>query len=123
MTASLTTRAPALAALAATIAAAFAVGAGSALSKGSDPTTTPPHTAVLAGADASATDIADAVTTAYRGGATHIVVRDTGGLQEAQAQAAGLAAQGYDLVVPAGAQARAAVGQAAASELHGAGDW
>jgi hypothetical protein len=117
------TRAPALAGLAATIAAVLAVSAGSALSRGPDPTPTPPRVAVLAGADASASDIAAATSTAYRHGATTIVVRNTGGLQEAQAQAAGLAAAGYDLVVPAGPQARSAVGQAASSELAGASSW
>jgi hypothetical protein len=117
------TRAPALAGLAATIAAVLAVSAGSALSRGPDPTPTPPRVAVLAGADASASDIADATSTAYRHGATTIVVRHTGGLQEAQAQAAGLAAAGYDFVVPAGPQARGAVGQAASSELPGASSW
>jgi hypothetical protein len=123
MTSFLNTRAPALAGLAATIAAVLAVGVGTALSKDADPAPAPPRTAVLAGSDASATDIADATSAAYRDGATQIVVRTTGGLQEAEAQAAVLAAQGYDHVLPAGAQARTAVGQAAASELPGAGAW
>lgn len=123
MTTSFTTRAPALAGLAATIAAALAVSAGSALSKSPDPSTTAPRTAVLAGADASATDIADATAVAYRDGATRIVVRDTGGLLEAEAEAAALAAEGYDAVIPAGNQARTAIGQAAASELRGAAGW
>jgi hypothetical protein len=118
-----THRAPALAGLAATIAAVLAVSAGSALSKDPTPAPTTPRTAVLVGADATAGDIATATTTAYRDGATRIVVRTTGGLQEAQAQAAALAAQGFDRVVPAGPQARSAVGQAASSELPGAADW
>jgi hypothetical protein len=123
MTAALPTRAPALAGLAATIAAALAVGAGSALSQDPAPTPTAPRVAVLAGADATASDIASATTQAYRDGATSIVVRNTGGLQEAQAQAAAFAAEGYDRVVPAGPQARSAVGQAASSELPGASAW
>jgi hypothetical protein len=116
-------RAPAVAGLAATIAAVLAVSAGSALSQSPSPATSPSRVAVLAGADASASDIASATTTAYRRGATDIVLRGTGGLQEAQAQAAALAAEGYDLVVPAGPQARSAVGQAASSELPGAAGW
>jgi hypothetical protein len=120
---SLSTRAPAFAGLAATIAAVLAVSAGNALSKDPTPTPTAARTAVLVGADASASDIAEATTTAYRNGATSIVVRTTGGLQEAQAQAVSLAAQGYDRVVPAGPQARSAVGQAASSELPGATAW
>jgi len=123
MTTSLTTRAPALAGLAAMIAAVLAVSAGSALSQDPSPASSPPRVAVLAGADATASDIAEATTTAYRDGATHIVVRRTGGLQEAQAQAAALAAAGYDRVVPAGPQARGAVGQAASSELPAAAGW
>jgi len=119
----LPTRAPALAGLAATIAAVLAVSAGNALSKDPTPTPPAPRAAVLAGADATASDIAEATTAAYRDGATRIVVRSTGGLQEAQAQAAALAAEGYTVVVPAGPQARSAVGQAAASELPGASDW
>lgn len=109
--------------LAATIAAVLAVSAGSALSKDPTPGPSAPRTAVLVGADATADDIATATTTAYRDGATNIVVRTTGGLLEAQAQAAALAAQGYDRVVPAGPQARSAVGQAASSELPGATAW
>jgi hypothetical protein len=123
MTNFFTTRAPALAGLAATIAAILAVSAGSALSRGPDPTPAPPRVAVLAGADASASDIAEATSTAYRHGAPRIAVRNTGGLQEAQAQAAALAAGGYDLVVPAGPQARSAVGQAASSELPATAGW
>lgn len=117
------TRAPALAGLAATIAAVLALSVGSALSKGPDPVAGPPRAAVLAGGDASASDLAHATAVAYHEGATQIAVRSTGGLQEAQAQAAALAAQGYDVVVPAGAQARAALGQAAASELPAARGW
>jgi len=113
-------RAPALAALAATI---LALGAGAALSKGPRPATAPPRAAVLAGGDATETEIADATTAAYDAGATHIAVRRTGGLPEAQAQAAALAAQGYDVVEAAGPQARAAIGQAASSELPGAHAW
>jgi hypothetical protein len=123
MTYSLNTRAPALAGLAATIAAVLAVSAGAALSQDPRPAPTPPRTAVLAGADATATDIADATALAYRDGATQILVRNTGGLLEAEAQAAVLAAQGFDRVVPAGAQARTAVGQATASELSGTSAW
>jgi hypothetical protein len=116
MTYRLNTRAPALAGLAAAI---LAIGAGTAVSKGPSEAPTPTRTAVLAGADATPAALASA----ERIAGVDALVRHTGGPQEAQAQAAALAAAGYDRVIPAGAQARAAVGQAASSELPKTAGW
>jgi hypothetical protein len=77
-----------------------------------------PRVAVLAGPDASATAVADATS-----GRSPRVVRRVGGLLEAQAQAAALAAQGYDVVIGLGPQARSAVAQARAAEVGPHTSW
>ena len=50
-------------------------------------------------------------------------MRRAGGPFEAQAQATRLAAEGYDTVIGVGAQARAAVSQAAAGEVGAGTHW
>jgi hypothetical protein len=77
-----------------------------------------PRVALLAGADATPA----AVSRATRG-VRPLVVRRAGGLLEAEAQAAALAAQGYDRVIAVGPQARAAVGQARGAELGARTRW
>jgi outer membrane murein-binding lipoprotein Lpp len=79
--------------------------------------------AVLATADATTAQVAAAARHAREAGARRVVVRRTGGLYEAQAQAAALGAEGYDEVIAVGAQARTAVGQAASSELGDGTRW
>jgi hypothetical protein len=111
----MTSRSPILLLLAG--AALVAGCAGTAVSREPSRAGPPaPRVAVVAGADASATAIADAVQHAA-------TVRRVGGLPEAQAQAAALAAEGYDVVVGLGAQARAAVNQAAAAEVGAGTRW
>jgi hypothetical protein len=79
----------------------------------------PPRIAVLAGTDASASDVAAAA--AGAGDAAEL--RRATGTFEAQAQATRLAAEGYDTVIGVGAQARAAVSQAAAGEVGAGTHW
>jgi len=76
-----------------------------------------PRVAVLAGSDASGAEIAAAT---GRPGAD---VRRAGGAFEAQAEAARLAAEGYDTVIGVGAQARAAVAQADGGEVGAGTRW
>jgi 6,7-dimethyl-8-ribityllumazine synthase len=75
--------------------------------------------AVLAGPDARADDVTRATSTT----AGPVEVRRVGGALEAQAAAAALAAEDYDTVIGAGAQARAAVAQAEAGELGDGTRW
>jgi hypothetical protein len=79
----------------------------------------PQRTAVLAGADAPPS----AVAAATRRAAGPVVVRHADGTFDAQAQATRLAAEGYDTIVGVGAQARAAVAQAAAGEVGDGTRW
>jgi hypothetical protein len=79
----------------------------------------PRRTAVLAGSDAPAA----AVTSASQRAAGTVIVRRADGTFDAQAQAARLAAEGYGTVIGVGAQARAAVAQAAAGEVGDDTDW
>ena len=79
----------------------------------------PQRTAVLAGVDAAPS----AVTTASRRASGTITIRRASGSLDAQAQATRLAAEGYDTVIGVGAQARAAVAQAAACEVGGGTTW
>jgi type IV pilus biogenesis protein CpaD/CtpE len=113
-------RPPSTIAVRAVLVAGLLAGcAGTAASRESAvATATPPRVAVLAGADATATAIADATS-----GATPREVRRVGGLLEAQAQAAALAAEGYDLVIAIGPQARSAVAQAEAAEVGAGTRW
>ena len=80
---------------------------------------TPQRTAVLAGADASPA----AVTAVSQHAAGSPTIRHADGTLDAQAQATRLAAEGYDTVIGVGAQARAAVAQAAAGEVGDGIDW
>ncbi|MCW2985965.1 MAG: hypothetical protein JWR63_3535, partial [Conexibacter sp.] len=79
----------------------------------------PTRTAILAGADAPA----GAVATATSQSATPIDVRRASGPLDTQAQATRLAAEGYDTVIGIGAQARAAVSQAASAEVGSDTTW
>ena len=99
--------------------AGAALAAGSVATASSDEPTRagPPadRVAVIAGADVTADTLSgvQGVTT----------IRRVGGAEEAQAQAAALAAEGYDVVVGLGGQARAAVGQAASAEIGAGTRW
>jgi hypothetical protein len=75
-----------------------------------------PKVAVLAGSDTSTSQIGAIAP-------LHAAVVRAGGTFEAQAQAARLAAQGYDTVIAIGAQARAAIAQAQAGEVGARTHW
>jgi hypothetical protein len=113
-------RTPSSIAVRAVLVAALLAGcAGTASSQESGARTAgPPRVAVLAGDDATATAIADATS-----GATPRDVRRVGGLLEAQAQAAALAAEDYDVVIGIGPQARSAIAQVRAAEVGGGTRW
>jgi hypothetical protein len=100
------------------VAALLASCAGTAASRERPAATGAPRVAVLAGPDASATEVADA-----QSGAAPRVVRRVGGLLEAQAQAAALAAEGYGVVVGLGPQARTAIAQARADGVGAGTRW
>jgi hypothetical protein len=105
---------------------ALIAAAGTAGTALSDESSTPSHVnraAILASADATAAQVSEATAQARRDGAQTVVVRHVGGPWEAQAQAAALGSAHLDRVVGVGADARTAVGQAAASELSGETRW
>ncbi len=108
-----------IAARSALVALVLAGGAGAAASQEPNGTSAPQRTAVLAGADAPAS----AVATASRRATGSVTLRRADGTFDAQAQAARLAAEGYDTVIGVGPQARAAVAQAAAGEVGSGTDW
>ncbi|HWH93589.1 MAG TPA: hypothetical protein VNT03_06990 [Baekduia sp.] len=112
-------RSSGLLARSALLALVLAGCAGTAASQDRAAEITAPRVAVLAGADASAADVAAATTGAGAGA----VLRRAAGTFEAQAQAARLAAEGYDTVIGVGAQARAAVNQADAGEVGAGTHW
>jgi hypothetical protein len=95
------------------IALVLAGCAGTAASQDRATASDPPRTAVLAGADATPAAIGAATA---RATSTPTIRRASGSL-DAQAQATRLAAEGYDTIVAVGAEARAAVAQAAAGEV------
>jgi hypothetical protein len=95
------------------VALVLAGCAGTAASQDRATDPTPARTAVLAGSDAAPSAIGAA---AGRAGTTATVRRASGTL-DAQAQATRLAAEGYDTIVAVGAEARAAVAQAAGGEV------
>jgi hypothetical protein len=101
------------------LALVLAAGAGTAMSQDRPDQATAPRVAVLAGADASAADVARAAAGAGR----DAELRRANGTFEAQAQATRLAAEGYDTVIGVGAQARAAVTQADAGEVGAGTHW
>lgn len=112
-------RSPTLLARSALLAIVLAASAGTAMSQdNADPRATPPRVAVLAGADASAADVA-----AVAGARSGADVRRATGTFEAQAQATRLAAEGYDVVIGVGASARTAVHQADAGEVGSGTRW
>jgi hypothetical protein len=113
MTSPFSHRSPSTLARSALLAMVLAGCAGTAASQERAVLPTTPRVAVLAGPDARASD----VTHAAGSTAGPVEVRRVGGALEAQAVAAALAGEGYDTVVAAGAQARAAVAQAEAGEV------
>jgi hypothetical protein len=97
------------------VAVVLAGCAGTAVSRDRATDPTPTRTAVLADVDAPATAIGAA--TGRAGDAAAVTVRRASGSLDAQAQAIRLAAEGYDTIVAVGAEARAAVAQAAGGEV------
>jgi hypothetical protein len=112
-------RSSGLLARSALVALVLAGCAGAAASQESAGSATPQRTAVLAGPDASRA----ALTQATRGAVGPVVVRHADGTLDAQAQATRLAAEGIETIVGVGAQARAAVTQAAAGEVGDGTRW
>jgi hypothetical protein len=105
---------------------ALLLAAGCAGTALSDESSTPSHAnraAILVSSDARPGQVSAAAEHARADGAQTVVVRPAGGPWEAQAQAAVLGSQGYDEVIAVGADARTAVGQAAASELGSGTRW
>jgi hypothetical protein len=101
------------------LALVLAGGAGAVASSQERDASTSQRTAVLAGADAPPAAVAAA---SHRATGTATIRRADGAL-DAQAQATRLAAEGYDTVIGVGAQARAAVTQAAAGEVGDGTGW
>jgi hypothetical protein len=101
------------------LAVVLAGCAGAAASQERAAAPTPQRTAVLAGSDAPAA----AVTAASHRTTGTVTVRHADGTFDAQAQATRLAAEGYDTVIGVGAQARAAVAQAASGEVGDGTRW
>jgi hypothetical protein len=101
------------------LAVVLAGCAGAAVSQERVDVATPQRTAILAGGDATP----PAITAASHGTSGTVTVRRADGTFDAQAQATRLAAEGYDTVVGVGAQARAAVTQAAAGEVGNGTSW
>jgi hypothetical protein len=108
------------------IAGALAGCAGTAASHVRSVRTEAPRVAILAADDASPAVLQRLAANARlraAGGPATLTVRRVGGLFEAQAQSAALAAEGYDTVIGVGAVARAAVGQAASAEVGDGTRW
>ena len=108
------------------VAAASAGLATGALAAGdaAPPTTKAPRIAVLATVGTPAPDLARAISAVQddAGAAPATIVR-TGGLLDAQAQAAALAAEGYDVVAGVGDAGRAAIGQAESADIGDGTRW
>jgi hypothetical protein len=103
-------RSSGLLARSALVAVVLAGITGTAFSQDGPTSPQPTRTAVLAGADATPSSIAAAAEPG-------VVVRHARGTLDAQAQATRLAAEGYETIVAVGADARAAVAQAAGGEV------
>lgn len=103
-------------AVAALLLAGGATAAVAATQDQAASTTQAPKVAVLAGSDTATSQIGAIAP-------LHATVVRAGGTFEAQAQAARLAAQGYDTVIAVGAQARAATAQAQAGEVGTGTHW
>jgi hypothetical protein len=101
------------------LAVVLAGCAGAAASQERVGVSTTQRTAILAGGDATP----PAITAASRVTSGTVTVRRADGTFDAQAQATRLAAEGYNTVVGVGAQARAAVTQAAAGEVGDSTSW
>jgi hypothetical protein len=112
-------RSSGLLARSALVALVLAGCAGTAVSQDRVAAPAPARTAILAGSDASATAVS---TAAAQAGATAVIRRASGPL-DAQAEATRLAAEGYDTIVGVGADARAAITQAASAEVGAGTTW
>jgi hypothetical protein len=112
-------RSPSLLARSALLAVVLAGCAGTAASQDRAAAPAAPRVAILAGADAPDASMVRAA----RSADVAPEIRRVDGPQEAQAAAAALAGEGYDTVVAVGAQARAAVAQAAAGEVGDGTHW
>ena len=106
------------------VAAASAGLATGALAAGdaAPPTTKAPRIAVLATVGTPAPDLARAISAVRHDTSETTVVR-AGGLLDAQAQAAALAAEGYDVIAGVGDAGRAAIGQAESADLGDGTRW
>ncbi|HMJ34431.1 MAG TPA: hypothetical protein VK501_10985 [Baekduia sp.] len=116
MTHPLPLRSPTLLARSALLAVVLAGCAGTAASQDRVAAVPASRVAILAGPDARAAELAGATDGAAD-------VRTVGGSLEAQAVATALAGEGYTTVIGVGAQARAAVAQAAAGEVGDGTRW
>jgi hypothetical protein len=112
-------RSPSLLARSALLAIVLAGCAGTAASQDRAAAPSASRLAILAGSDAPDA----AMVRAMRTPNVAPEVRRVDGPQEAQAAATALAGEGYDTVVAVGAQARAAVAQAAAGEVGDGTRW
>jgi hypothetical protein len=108
----------------AAVSAGLATGALAA-GDAAPPTTKDPRIAVLATVNTPAPDVSRAIAAAEgaTGGATQTTIVRAGGPLDAQAQATGLAAAGYDVVVGVGDAGRAAVGQAQSADVGDGTRW
>jgi hypothetical protein len=119
MTLPFSLRSPSLLARSALVAVVLAGCAGTAASQDRASAPAASRVAILAGADAPDA----AMVQATRSADVAPDVRRVAGPLEAQAAAAALAGEGYDTVLAVGAQARAAVAQAAAGEVGDGMHW
>jgi len=119
MTLPFSLRSPSLLARSGLLAVVLAGCAGTAASQDRAAAPAAPRVAILAGSDAPDAAMVRATRTAD---VTPDVRRVDGSL-EAQAAATALAGEGYDTVLAIGAQARAAVAQAAAGEVGDGTRW
>jgi hypothetical protein len=95
------------------VALVLAGCAGTAVSQDRAAAPSPARTAILAGSDAPAA----AITTAAAAAGPTAEIRHASGPLDTQALATRLAAEGYDTIVGVGADARAAIAQAASAEV------
>jgi hypothetical protein len=119
MTLPFSLRSPSLLARSALLAVVLAGCAGTAASQDRASAPAAPRVAILAGSDAPDA----AMVRATRSANGPAEVRRVDNPLDAQATATALAGEGYDTVLAVGAQARAAVAQAAAGEVGDGTHW
>ncbi len=109
------------------VALATGLATGALAAPGAEPhTTEAPRIAVIATVGTPATGIGRAVAAARNAAGApvaQIVVRRAGGGLDAQAQAAALAADHYDVIAGVGDEARAAIGQAESAQIGADTHW